>query len=419
MGYKLAPFSSLLIANFIILVCFGLQGILIPLRGGIENFSATLLGIIGGAYYAGYFWGAIHCPKVVQRSGHIRSFAVFASLASITPLVHAIFPNEYVWIALRVLSGYCFAGLILVIESWLNEQVDNENRGRLFGTYLMVTLLSLILAQLSINLASPATMTLFILTSILASLALLPVSLPSTTQPPLVKRAKLDLKVLWSISPVGLVGCFVVGITNGPLWTLGPVYALDAGLDFQGVSFFMAIIIIGGAVVQWPIGRLSDLTDRRWIIIFLCTGASIAGFILVMISGMNSFISLLGVAFVFGAFSLTLYSVCVALINDNAQGGDFVVISSGLLLVYGIGAFLGPMIVSVSMLYLGTDAVFLFTATVQGVFTLFVLFRISVEPAMPAKERSNFAVMSVSQTVAKPLELDPRAETKVKRKSPE
>lgn len=409
MGYLLAPFSSLLISNAIIIICFSLQGTLIPLRGGLENFAESLLGIIGGAYYAGFIFGSIHCAKVVKRAGHIRAFAVFASLASVNPLIHGMFPNEYLWIPLRSLSGYCYAGLILVIESWLNEQVDRDNRGRLFAVYLIVNLLSLTLAQLTINLASPTTITLFVLTSILASLALLPVSLTKTIQPAPVERTKLDLKALWNMSPVGLMGCFIVGISNGPLWTLGPVFAQDAGLGFREVSFFMTAIILGGAALQWPIGRLSDLTDRRWIVIVLNLGSSLSGYLLIQMAGMNFFLGLLGSAVVLGAFSLNLYGVCVALTNDNAPKGDFVVVSGGLLLVFSIGAFVGPLIVSGVMIYLGTDAIFFFTATIHSCFIIFVLMRIWIEPAMPVSERSNFAPMSVSQTAPKPLEFDPRA----------
>ena len=410
MGYLVAPFSPLLSSNAIILICFSLQGTLIPLRGGVENFSDTLLGIIGAAYYAGFILGSIHCPKVVQRAGHIRSFAVFASLASITPLLHGMFPNEYVWIPLRSLSGYCYAGLILVIESWLNEQVDSSNRGRLFAIYLFVNLLSITLAQLTLNLAAPTTITLFVLTSIMASLALLPVSLTKTMQPAPIQRTKLDLKALWGMSPVGLAGCFIVGVSNGPLWTLAPAFAQGAGFGVREVSFFMTAIILGGAALQWPIGRLSDLTDRRWVVILVNMGACVSGLVLVWVATLDSFLGLLGIATVLGAFTLNLYGICVALTNDNAPKGEFVMVAGGLLFTYSIGAFAGPVIVSGAMLYLGTDAIFLFTATIQGAFILFVLARIFVEPAMPVTERSAFAPMSVSQTAPKPLELDPRVD---------
>lgn len=410
MGYLIAPFSPLLFSNAIILVCFSLQGTLIPLRGGVENFSETLLGIIGGAYYAGFLLGSLHCASVVKRAGHIRSFAVFASLGSITPLLHGMFPNEYLWVPLRALSGYCYAGLVLIIESWLNEKVDSGNRGRLFAVYLFVNLISITLAQLTLNLAAPTAITLFVLTSIMASLALLPVSLTKTIQPAPVQRTKLNLKALWNMSPVGLAGCFVVGISNGPLWTLGPVFAQDAGFGFREVSFFMTAIILGGAAMQWPIGRLSDLTDRRWIVIFLNVGACASGLLIVRIAAMDSFVGLLGIAAILGAFTLNLYGVCVALTNDNAPKGGFVMVAGGLLFTYSIGAFAGPLIVSGAMFYLGTDAVFLFTATIQGSFIFFVLMRIVVEPAMPVANRSTFAPMSVSQTAPKPLELDPRVD---------
>ena len=258
----LAPVLSLLLATAILLTGNGLQGTLIPIRADIEHFATTTVGLIGSVYFAGFMAGCILGPVLVKRAGHIRTFAALAALASIVPLVHALVIEPVVWGAMRALNGFCFAGLYMVIESWLNERATNETRGSLLSVYLMVNLSSLTLGQLLLNAAPPSQFTLFAACSILTSLALVPVSLTTSVQPAPVGSTRIDVRKLYSLSPVGLMGSFVVGVANAPFWTLGPVFAKDSGLDLKGVSFFMVAAIFGGAIAQIPIGRLSDRSDQ-------------------------------------------------------------------------------------------------------------------------------------------------------------
>ena len=406
-----ASFFSLLFSTGILLVGNGLNSTLISVRGDMEDFSGTIIGMIGAFYYAGFFLGSFHCSQIVKRAGHIRAFAAFASLASVTPLIHSLFPNEILWMILRALTGYCFSGFFLIIESWLNEQATNETRGRLFGTYLVINFISMTLGQLILNLAPPSGNTLFILASILVSISLLPLTLTKSVQPRPITSSKINLLALWKMSPIGTTGCLVVGIVGSTFWALAPVFLRDSGLNVRNLSFFMSAYIFGGAVAQYPIGFLSDRIDRRWVIAVVTIGAAVAETTLIIMSGKTSEFVFLLMAFGLGAFSLCLYSICVAQANDHTKDGDFVVVSGGLLLVFSIGAVLGPLINSIVMLFIAeTYIIFVLSAVSHGAFGLFVLILIAnVSPILP-EERSEFVAVPLSRTGPDPIEFDPRIE---------
>ena len=408
MNKSYAPFFSLLLSTGILLVGNGLNNTLISVRGDIENFSGSIIGMIGAFYYAGFFIGIYHCSRIVKRAGHIRAFAAFASLASVTPLIHSLFPNEVLWMILRAVTGYCFSGLFLIIESWLNEQATNESRGRLFGSYLIINFISMTLGQLILNIASPSGNTLFVLASILVSVSLLPLTLTKSVQPPPITSIKVDLKALWKMSPIGTAGCFVVGIVGSTFWSLAPVFLRDSGLDVQSLSFFMSAVIIGGAVGQYPIGYLSDHTDRRWVVVFVTACAATAELVLALFSGKTSEIGFLLMGFGLGVFSLTLYSICVAQANDHTKEGDFVVVSGGLLLVFSMGAVIGPLINSTAMLFFESYVIFISAACVHGALGIFVLVLIvRISPLLP-EERRDFVAVPLSRTGPEPIKFDPR-----------
>lgn len=381
----------------------------------MEAFSTLTLGLIGAAYFAGFMAGCIKGATIVKRVGHIRSFAAFASIASAVPLVHLLWFDPIAWGLLRAVSGFCFAGLFMVIESWLNEQASNEHRGGLFSTYLIFNFIAITVGQLLLNVASPGEVTLFIVASILTSVALVPIALTQSVQPGPVQSVTVDLKKLYRISPVGAVGCFVVGLTNGPFWSLGPVFAQNNGLDIKGISFFMTLAILGGAAAQWPLGRLSDRIDRRWVMVGQSGLAVMGGGALVTASLFDGEGLLLGAATLFGASALSLYGICVAHANDQAGPEDFVVMSAGLLLAFAVGAILGPLAVSVAAPFFGLAVVFFFTAATHFGFMIFVVYRIWQRAALPPEVRRGFTPVPISRTGPTPLELDPRAELPIQK----
>lgn len=408
MNRTLAPFYSLLMATSILLMGNGLFGTLLPLRAEYEGFATSTIGIISSIYFLGFLIGCVLGPHIVFRAGHIRSFAALAGLASIVPLIHVLTDNGVVWGLMRALHGFCFAGLYMVIESWLNERATNETRGRLFSIYLIVNFSSITIGQLLLNLDAPSAFTLFAIVSILTSLALVPISLSTTVQPTPIASTEIHLIRLYKISPVGMMGSFVVGVTNAPFWTLGPVFATDSGLDVFGVSIFMTAAIAGGAIAQWPIGRISDRMDRRLVIVALTIGSAVAEMALVSARGLDASTLLLVAGFFFGVFALSLYSVCVAHTNDHASKESFVSVSGGLLLVYAIGAIIGPFAASLGTATMGMAFIFMFGAAVHVGFAVFTIYRINVKEALTDEERGDFAVVPLLPTGPTPPELDPR-----------
>jgi len=419
MNKNYAPFYSLLFSTAILTVGNGLHNTLISVRGDIENFSGTAIGVIGAFYYGGFLFGSFQCSRIVKRAGHIRAFAAFASLASVTPLIHGLFPNEILWMVLRSLSGFCFAGLFIIIESWLNEQATNETRGRLLSTYLVINSISLTLGQLILNLASPSGNTLFVLASILVSLSLLPLTLTKSIQPPHTARSKINLLSLWRMSPIGTAGCLAVGLISGSFWSLTPIFIRDSGLSIQTLSFFMSAFIFGGAISQYPIGYLSDRIDRRWVIVFITACAAVAEITLVFFSGKTSEIVFLLMAFGLGIFSLSLYSICIAQANDHTQKGDFVVVSGGLLVTFSIGAVIGPLINSTLMLFVGSYVIFIYAAVVHSTLGLFVLVSIAKFSPIPPEERGEFVSLALTRTSPEPIKFDPRTKNLENNKEPQ
>ncbi|MBX3496042.1 MAG: MFS transporter [Parvibaculum sp.] len=409
MTRTLAPVFSLLMATAILLVGNGLLGTLIPIRAGYEGFATISVGIIGSFYFAGFLAGCFATPHIVRRAGHIRSFATFCGLAAAAPLIHAMSSDPAMWALMRVLTGLCFAGLYMVIESWLNEQSTNDTRGRIFAVYLAVNLTALAGGQLMLNAADSSGFVLFAICSILTSLALVPVAMTTSVQPMPIQSTTINIRNLYALSPVGLIGSFVVGLTNAPFWTLAPLFAIERGLGEGGVAAFMLAAIAGGAAAQWPIGRISDRMDRRRVIVVVCLGSAAGEVALVAagISGSVTAIMLAGV--LFGVFALTLYSVCVAHMNDHGQSESFVSISGGLLVVYSVGAIVGPTAASLGVGAFGISSIFVFPAVVHLLFAAYTAYRIVSAPALTEAQRSDFVAVPFPQVTPLPTELDPRA----------
>lgn len=405
----LAPVFSLLLATAILLVGNGMLGTLIPIRAGLEGFETATVGIIGSVYFAGFLLGCLATPHVVHRAGHIRSFATFCGLASAAPLIHALSSDPVVWSLMRVLTGFCFAGLYMVIESWLNEQSSNETRGRFFSAYVIVNLSALTVGQVLLNAADPGGFVLFAVCSILTSIALVPIAMTTSVQPMPIQSTRIDIKALYALSPVGVMGSFVVGVANAPFWTLAPLYASESGLDTAGISIFMAAAIIGGAIAQWPIGRLSDRMDRRRVILAVALGAAFGEVALALAGTSGSVLAVMAAGFLFGIFGLTLYSVVVAHMNDHGQSESFVAISGGMLIVFSVGSIIGPTAASVGVSTFGIASIFVVTAVVHLGFAAFTLYRIVYTPALTGEQRSDFVAVPVAQVQPLPTELDPRA----------
>lgn len=402
-----APISALLLSTALLLMGNGLQGVLLPVRGALENFSPLDLGVLGGSYFLGFASGCLHGPSLVRRVGHIRVFAAMVAIASAVALAHPLALIPVVWWTLRVVTGYCFAILYMVIESWLNERSTTETRGFVFSIYTIINLTVMTIGQMMIVLGDPAGLPLFSLASILISVAAVPVSLSAAAAPAPAHSVRIRLLRIYRISPVGFVGCLAVGLTNGAFWALGPVYAQSLGMDTTGVALFMSSTVIMGALGQWPLGRASDRVDRRKVIALACAGAAVGGVALTAFHDVGG-LPVYAATWMFGFFVLPIYALSVAHTNDFTDPEDYVEVSSGLLLLYAVGAVFGPLFASAAMALFGPAALFSYTSVCSVLLGLYCLWRMMQRARAAEEDRADFAdSIRLAQTVGA---IDPLSE---------
>ncbi len=405
MKQALAPVAALLIGVSILLTGQGLQGTLIPMRASLEGFSTISIGAMGAAYFFGFTLGCIKGGELVGRVGHVRVFAAMTALASASPLLHGLIVNDWTWSLLRMLTGFCFAILYVVIESWLNEQATNENRGTIFATYVMITLSVLAAGQMMVLLYDPVQMQLFAIASVLVSLAAIPVALSTSATPALPQQVSVDLPKLVRISPAGTLGCLLTGLANGAFWALAPVFTAAVSGNPSLAAWFMTSAVVGGAILQWPIGYLSDRIGRRETILLTTLIGAVTGVVIVVFAEGAGFIgiNLLGAAW--GAVAFPLYALSVAHANDYADPSDYVTVSSGLLLTYGVGAIIGPFIASAVMSMTSPVNLYLFTAASHLLYILFVVYRVTRRRSVPDEHHSDFGhAMAAAHTASRVFE---------------
>lgn len=383
MKHALAPVAALLIGVSILLTGQGLQGTLLPVRATLEQFSTVSIGVMGAAYFFGFTLGCLRGVDLVARVGHVRVFLAMTALGSAAPLVHGLFLSPVGWALLRMITGFCFAVLYVVIESWLNEASTNENRGAVFSLYAMISLTVLAAGQMMTLLYDPFGLQLFAIASVLVSLGALPVALSTAPSPDTPQTVDLDLRRLFRISPAATIGCLATGLANGSFWSLAPVFAVTIGGEPSLAAWFMTSSVVGGAMLQWPLGYLSDRVGRRKTIIAAAVvGVGIAAGI-VTLAGSLDFVSACIAGLMWGAVAFPLYAIAVAHANDYAQAHEYVMISSGLLLMYGVGAIAGPFVASAIMTWTNAAGLYAFTGIVHLCLVAFVGYRMLRRDSAP------------------------------------
>ncbi|MGB8818731.1 MAG: MFS transporter [Rhizobiaceae bacterium] len=399
----------LLTGTLFMLVANGMQGMIMPLRGQWEGFSVTELGWLGTGWAAGFVIGCLTVPKIIAKVGHVRAFAVFAAINAIIALLSGLIVDPLPWLAMRCATGYVMAGSFMVLESWLNDKSTNETRGLIFGLYLMITYVGITLGQMSVAVGTFLGPTLFTITGIIYCLSLIPISLSTRSTPAPPAEVKLDLWAIWRNSPVAAVACFLIGIANGCFGTLGAVYGSQNGMSPGVVAAMMSAAVLAGALVQMPVGRFSDLTDRRYVLAGAALGAAIAGLLILVFRPQSSFVVFTLVS-IYGALAYALYSVAVAHANDHASAGDFVKLSGGLLLLYGVGTIIGPMIGSKAMDLFGPAGLFAVTALAQGLIAAYAIIRSFKRAPVPIGLRALFrSTPSERALTPESVRLDPRS----------
>ncbi len=387
---------ALFLGMALLMIGNGLQGSLLGLRASIEAFPTTVTGLLMSAYYFGFLAGSMLSPKMVVRFGHIRVFAALASLASAAILIHAVIVNPVSWAMMRLVSGLCYAGLYVVAESWLNEKATNENRGQMLSIYMVISMGGMAVGQGLLNVGDPGSADLFILISIMVSLAMIPMLLSVNRGPVMDAPTPISIKEVYKASPSGVIAALINGILQGGTFGMGAVYAGLLGLSVPAISAFMGVLIIGGVLFQWPIGRLSDRYDRRLvltIVTFAACGLAVAASL-----ASSSFNVLLATSFLFGGMMIPMYSLAIAYANDHLDQEQMVAASGTLVLVGGIGAFLGPTLVAAAMDLFGADGFFWALASVHASLGVFILYRMTQRPALPQEEQGSYVAMTARTT---------------------
>ena len=398
----LSTVAPLLLGVAILLTGQGLQGTLLPVRANLEGFSTLSIGLMGGAYFFGFTLGCLRGSTLLRRVGHIRVFAAMTAAASAVPLLHGLWVETWLWWLLRFVTGYCFAVLYVVIESWLNELATNETRGMVFSAYTLITLTVLAVGQQMLLLYDPQQMALFAIASAAVSIAAIPVVMSVAPTPQHgEEKVRLDIRRLFRISPAGALGCLASGLANGPFWALAPVFVAGYSSEISLVAWFMTAAVLGGALGQWPLGFWSDRVDRRWVIAFAAFLGLLVGLGAWLFFSSMSPVLLMSLGAAWGAVAFPLYAVSVAHTNDHARPGEYVMISSGLLLMYGIGAIAGPFIASLSMQLLGAGGLFFYTAAIHLLLLGYIAFRFFQREPAPEEEHRKFVdALAATQTAS-------------------
>ena len=402
--------ASLLVGVAFLISGHGLQLTLIPLRAAAEGWTPVAIGVIGSAYYLGFVGGCLAAPSIILRAGHIRAFAALVSLCAAVTLLQGMLVAVVPWVIFRFVIGVVFAGLYMIIESWLNDRASNENRGTIMSVYIAVNFAAITVGQLMVTLYAPTEFMLFAIASITASFAVIPVALTKSAQPAPIAVARIRPVALWRASPVGLAGVTAVGAAHGAFWALAAVYAVGEGLDVRQVAIFTGLATIGGALAQWPAGRISDRVDRRTVLVGLLALAAMAGLALALLPVAGWL--WMPLAALFGAAAFPSYSVAAAHAYDHAPSGGYVATAAGLLLANGVGAVIGPLVASALMEATTTAMLFVFIAAVQIALALFAIARMRFRSAPTVAEKTDFDIAATAQvgTVKPPEPLDPADE---------
>lgn len=405
----LLPIVSLLGSTFFLMAGAGLLGILLPVRGSLEGWSAYQIGAIGTGYAVAFTLGCVVAPRLVRRAGHVRTFCSFAALLSVAALLHGMLVDPIAWILIRGICGFSLAGAYMVVESWLNERVTNETRGRVFSLYMMVTMAAMMAGQYAMPLAAPQTTIGFMLAAIFFSMAVIPNALSRAQSPKPLTQVSLDLPVLFRNSPAAVVGVFLGGIMAGAWTNMAPVFGERIGFSTTQIATLLVATMAGGLAFQYPLGRASDRVDRR-VVMAVAGALGVAVATVAIGVGLPSAWFLFLIAFFLGGVIYPAYSLSVAHANDYADPTDFVAISGGLLIVYGFGTMGGPLLAAWSMETLGPFGIFVATGSAHGLFAAYSLFRSTRRAAVPAADRDDFRNLPLARTQTPgTLALDPRA----------
>ncbi|WP_018277354.1 MFS transporter [Teredinibacter turnerae] len=400
------PISAILGSVALLLLGGGLLNTLITLTGNDYGFSKTMLGLIMSGYFAGFTCGTFVSGRLIQRIGHIRSFAFCAALCGSVALLHYLWVNAWAWLVLRFVYGLAFVTLVTVIESWLNTRAQKEDRGKVFAAYMVVNLGAIAVAQQLLRLDTEEAFTAFAIAAIFICWAVLPITITSRSQPHIPEKASSSLRKLLKFAPLPVASALLSGLAMGAFWSMTPLFAQEQGFSRGDIGLLMSMTIVGGALFQLPVGRYSDKHDRRKVLLTLCIAASLLMLITTFATGLTSLIALY---FLWGGFSFALYPIAVALLIDQLHPDEVISGTTDMLVLHGAGAALAPLLAGSLMNAFGVHALPAYVAAVLLVLGCYAVLQIRRVSVLPAGENAHFEPMV--QTSAEVLEMISKEES--------
>jgi MFS family permease len=381
----LSAIVALLASVFLLIAGGAVAGLIVPLRAKMEGFPELSIGLLGSAYFVGMLGGSVAAPAIVKRAGHIRAFSAFVAGTVVIVILYPLWVQPAAWLVMRGGLGFAFAGLYGIIESWINSKASNSNRGALYGIYQIVNYCASACGQLVLTLQAPSSYELFSVSAALLAMAIVPLAM-TTVEPPLEpKTVRIRLGWLARLSPVAALAAVAVGAANGAVWAMGPIYALGLGLSPESVPWFTTAVVIGSAIGVYPFGRLSDHFDRRLVIVLVAGAGAVFEVALWRHQGGGVMLSALG--FAVGVTTFALYTLAISHANDRASAGELMLISSGMLFLYCVGAILAPAIAAWMMRLFGPSALFAQNALIHLALAGFTLWRIVARAPAAARPR--------------------------------
>ena len=373
----------------------GLQVVLLGVEAKDSGFSNVVTGFVMAGYFLGMFFGSILVPKLLNNVGHVRVFGAMSALASAAVLVIALFVNPVVWAMMRILTGFSFAGMYIVCESWLNDKSTNETRGQMLSLYMIVSMGGMGIGQMLVGFGGEQSVTLFLIASVMVSLAVVPILLTAGSAPGFEAPERMSMRRLVQVSPLAVIGLAINGVAVSMMFGMGAVYGRSIGMDNTEVGYFMTAPMLGALLLQYPVGRLSDRFDRRLVILSVSVMGGIAAG-LATLFGQQQFGLLILCMLLYGGALFPSYSLCIAHANDFLTPSQMVAAASGLVMVNGIGAVIGSPMAALAIEYLGIGSFFVMIAGVQVLLALFVLFRMTRRAAVPNEAQGPFVAIPES-----------------------
>ncbi|QDC09226.1 MFS transporter [Oceanicola sp. D3] len=387
---------ALLIGVMLLMVGNGVQGTLLGIRGSLEGFSTLQMSFVMSAYFVGFLGGSRMAPEMIRRVGHVRVFAALGSFISAVLILYPTVANPWAWMVGRVIIGFCFSGVYVTAESWLNNSVTNDIRGKALSLYMIVQMVGIVAAQFLLVAGDPTGFVLFVIPSVLVSISFAPILLSVQPTPAFDTTKPLSLIELYHVSPLGMVGAFLLGGVYAAMFGMSAVFATQAGFSVVETSTFVASIYVGGLLMQYPIGWVSDRMDRRLLIAMLGIGGALAGAFGLVFGG--AFVAVLVAGFMIGGMSNPLYALLIAYTNDFLEVDDMAAASGGLIFINGVGAIAGPIVTGWFMGLIGPLGFFVYIALLMTAVAGYAFWRMTRRPGVSVEDTGSYAPVLPSST---------------------